>query len=258
MPQPLLPHPRADWALFLDFDGSIVELADSPDAVQVNHALLLLLERLQICFGEAVAIVSGRPIAQLDNLLAPHRFSVAGLHGLERRRHDGSYAPAPKADHHLRDIAKLLQKFAAKHPGVLVEDKGATIALHFRQAPQFDQACREIMQDLVAGHDDGLAILAGKMVYEVKPASADKGSAVALFMAEPPFAERIPVFCGDDVTDEPAFVVANRLGGVSIRVGENGQTAARWRVADVAALFAWLDTIPRLLGDASDGGSTGS
>ena len=254
MSQSLLPQPSADWALFLDFDGSIVELAETPGAVHVDAALLTLLERLEISLGGAVAIVSGRPIAQLDSYLAPHRFPTAGLHGLERRHANGTLNRSSGPNHRLRDIVSHLRDFAADHPGVLVEDKEATVALHYRGAPQFGDACREIMHDLVGGCVDDLGILAGKMVYEVKPANADKGHALDAFMGETPVAGRTPVFCGDDITDEPAFVAANELGGLSIRVGANGATAAQWRVADVGALYAWLETIAARLGDASAAG----
>ena len=244
MSQSLLPQPRSDWALFLDFDGSIVELAETPDTVHVDAALLILLERLEVSLGGALAIVSGRPIAQLDSYLAPHRFSAAGLHGLERRRADGTREQTSAPNDRLRDITTQLQAFAAEHPGVLVEDKGVTIALHYRRAPHFGDSCRKIVHDLVSDGDDDLGILAGKMVYEVKPARADKGGALTAFMGEAPFVGRTPVFIGDDITDEAAFSVANDMGGVSIRVGANGETAARWRVADVAALGAWLQAIP--------------
>ena len=253
MAEPLLPQPSDDWALFLDFDGSIVELAATPDAVHVDDGLLKLLVRLQAGLGGAVAIISGRPIDQLDAYLAPHRFPAAGLHGLERRHADATVETSPAPNDHLRAIARELQNFSQRHPGVLVEDKGATIALHYRQAPQFGDACREIVHELVDGWADNLGILAGKMVYEVKPVDVDKGRALHAFMGEAPFAGRLPVFCGDDVTDEPAFNVANGLRGVSIRVGANGETAARWRVADVAALCAWLETIAQQLSNSSGG-----
>ena len=251
MSQLSLPQPSTDWALFLDFDGSIVELAETPDAVHVDDALLALLERLEVCLGGAVAIVSGRPIAQLDDYLSPYRFAAAGLHGLERRRADGTLdAPAGTSDL-LAGIAEALKIFAIDHPGVLVEDKGATIALHYRRAPQFGDACRRVMDDLVRG-GEGLGILAGKMAYEVKPTDVDKGRAIDAFMLEAPFNDRMPVFCGDDVTDEPAFIAINRRDGVSIRVGENGDTAARWRVGGVDDLFAWLEAISKGLAGARD------
>ena len=177
MAEPLLPQPSNDWALFLDFDGSIVELAATPDAVHVDDGLLKLLVRLQAGLGGAVAIISGRPIDQLDAYLAPHRFPAAGFHGLERRHDDATVETSPAPNEHLRAIARELQNFSQRHPGVLVEDKGATIALHYRQAPQFGDACREIVHELVDGWADNLGILAGKMVYEVKPADVDKGRA---------------------------------------------------------------------------------
>ena len=253
MSQSSLPHPSADWALFLDFDGSLVELAATPDAVHVDDDLLRLLEDLEDCFGGALAIVSGRPIAQLDDYLAPHRFPAAGLHGLERRRGDGTPASISAPSDQLADIANALDAFAAAHPGVLVEDKGATIALHYRRAPQFADACGTIMRDLAAQYGDELGLLTGKMVFELKPAHIDKGQAIDGFMAETPFAKRTPVFCGDDVTDEPGFAAVNRHGGVSIRVGDNGSSAARFRIADVGALFAWLRTIPEFLRTGLEG-----
>ena len=255
MVQLSLPEPRADWALFLDFDGSLVELAATPDAVHVADDLLRLLEELETHLDGALAIVSGRPIAQLDDYLAPHRFPTAGLHGLERRRSDGLLVPAPARSDQLANIAAGLEAFAAAHPAVLIEDKGVTIALHYRGAPQLEDACRAIMQDLAAQCGDDMVLLAGKMVFEIKPANVDKGQVIDAFVAEAPFAGRIPVFCGDDVTDEPGFAAANRHGGVSIRVGAPtaGSTIARFRVTDVGALFAWLRTIADFLRVAHEG-----
>ena len=239
-----LPRPHSEWALFLDFDGSIVELAAAPDRVQVGPKLPLLLVALSSALGGALAIVSGRPLAQIDDYLAPHKFPVAGLHGIERRSADGSVVVVRSRDAHLDRIGATLQDFAERHPGVLVEDKGRAIALHFRQAAHLHEQCRRAVVTALDGAGPNLQVLAGRMVFEVKPVGVDKGSAIDAFLAELPFAGRLPVFCGDDVTDEAGFTVVNKKGGISIRVGDAATTVAHRQTASVEELVAWLATIP--------------
>lgn len=229
-------------ALFLDVDGTLVPIAETPEAVVVNERLLGTLFALDRALGGAVALVSGRAIADLDRLFAPARFPAAGLHGLERRdaagqRHDDGDEAA------LESLRGPLAAFAADHPGVLLEDKGRAIALHYRKAPEAAAAARAQVERLVAPLHDHLAVVPGKMVFEIKPVSADKGVAVAAFMAEPPFAGRRPAFIGDDVTDEDGFKFVNDLGGVSVKVDEHlgdQPSAAVARLADVEAVGDWL------------------
>ena len=234
-----LPEPRADWALFLDFDGSIVDIAPTPDSVVVPETLPPLLLALRETLGGAVAIVTGRPIAQIDAFLGAAVPAVAGLHGLERRRADGAIV-APPPDDGLRRIRAPLEAFAAAHPGILLEDKRYSLALHYRLAPSLEDACREVVDSALEGGAEGWEILEGKMVFEIRPRGFAKGAAIEAFLGEPPFVGRIPVFCGDDTTDEDGFAAVNAQGGVSVRVGGRSATRAAVRVDTVADLLDWL------------------
>jgi len=227
-----------DAALFLDADGTLLEIAGTPSAVRSDTATRRLLEELQGTLGGAVAVVSGRPIADIDRIFEMSALSVAGLHGLEWR--DATGAVRRPVD--LPPVSPLkdrIESFAASCKGILVEDKGATIAVHYRHAPEAGDKTHAFLTDLIRDRD-GLTLLHGKMVVEVKPSGIDKGRAIERFMAAAPFAGRRPVFAGDDVTDELGFVMVNDLGGLSVRVGENADTAARYRLPDVSALHRWL------------------
>ena len=231
--------PRLDarCALFLDVDGTLLNIAERPQDVRVDAALIGLLERLRARVEGALAVVSGRPLRELDALLAPLVLPSAGQHGVERRDARGEmhgYAgAAPPA------AAKQLSAFAAAHPGLIFEDKGASLALHYRLAPELEANVGAQMQRLAAALGPSMQLLEGKMVVELKPAGLDKGVAIAQFMAEAPFRGRLPVFAGDDVTDECGFAEVNRLGGCSVKVGE-GETCAQLRMPDVAAVHRWL------------------
>lgn len=234
-----VPPIAPNWAFFLDVDGTLLDLADHPDAVVVEPTLVEALGRLQRAAGGAVALISGRRIADLDALFAPLTFAIAGQHGLERRdgagilhRHAGRSAAFDRCRHELQTLVE-------SHAGLLLEDKGTTLALHFRRAPQLERLVDRRLSELVAGLDEDYRLQHGKMVIEVKPGGHDKGTAIEDFMHEHPFRNRLPVFIGDDVTDEDGFRVVNALGGHSIKVGE-GPTAARWRVATAQAVRSWL------------------
>jgi len=235
------PLARPDWALFLDVDGTLVEIAAAPDAVRVPPELVTLLDGLRHGLGGALALVSGRTIATLDALFRPLRLAAAGNHGLERRAADGRVirpAPSPAVE----PARAAMQGFAADHDGVILEDKGLSVALHFRRAPDAGPAALALADDIAARGGGALIIQHGKMMVELRPPNGDKGSVIADFMAEPPFAGRTPVFIGDDVTDEHGFAVVNRMGGHSVRIGENGPTAAHHRLNDVSSLRNWLES----------------
>jgi trehalose 6-phosphate phosphatase len=236
---PRLPAYSADWALFLDVDGTLLEHAARPDAVRPGAAELELLGALQHAAHGALALISGRAVADLDAMFAPLRLPAAGQHGVERRDFQGAVHRGATPPAALRRVAARLGEFAARHQGLLFEDKGHNLALHYRLAPQLAAAVRAALGEAAAQLGAGFELLHGKMVVELKPSGRDKGSAIEEFMREAPFAGRRPVFVGDDHTDEFGFGVVNRLGGESVKVGA-GETAARWRIADAGAVRAWL------------------
>ncbi|MGC3986199.1 MAG: trehalose-phosphatase [Pseudorhodoferax sp.] len=227
-------------ALFLDFDGTLVELAPEPDAIVIPPELVPLLAALRERLGGALAVVSGRAVGAIDTFLHPLDLPVAGVHGSERRAADGNLVllPTPSLDTVEQAAARLLHE----HPALAVEPKRGAVALHYRQAPQLEELCRRTMEAAVAA-SPGVTLLHGKMVFEAKSSLANKGKALGDFLQEAPFAGRKPVFLGDDTTDEPGFQVAQKLGGTGIKVGA-GDTLAQHRIAGPAAvragLAAWL------------------
>lgn len=225
-------------ALFLDFDGTLVDLAETPDAIQVSPALSPLLARLAERLDGRLAIISGRSIEDLERHLHCAGIAVSGSHGLELRLRDGSRVPlaVPGSIDHARERTR---RYAGSIPGLLVEDKPFGIALHYRKAPEREAEVRRFMADLAA--DTHLSLLAGKMVVELRPAGADKGDAVRALMAEPDFAGARPLFVGDDITDEDAFQAAAALGGAGVLVGAPRPTAAQWRLEGIAAVTEWLE-----------------
>jgi trehalose 6-phosphate phosphatase len=240
-----LPSPpalrAAASALFLDVDGTLVEIAREPGAVQVSDRLRHILAELERATEGALALVSGRSLEQLDELFAPLRLSAAGLHGLERRNLGSAVVRAAPDPTILAAARRRLAAFAEQHPGVLLEDKGLTLALHYRKAPEQQAAAAGLAREVVAASQGALVLLEGKMVFELKPPGVDKGQAIAALMEEAPFAGRRPVFAGDDVTDEAGFAIVNRMGGITIRVGDDGRpTAAAYGEASVEALQSWL------------------
>ena len=248
---PLRPAGAA-WALFLDFDGTLIDLAATPDAVVVTSRLRTVLAACAAALGGAVAVVSGRPIAALDALLGPLTLPAAGQHGLELRMPDGSVEHAPRLAPELETLRGRLLALAHEDERLVFEDKGSTIALHFRRAPEREAALRMLVAEAAARHD-GHEVLNGKMVVEVRPAHADKGQAVARYLETPPFRGRKPVFAGDDLTDEDGFAVVNRLGGISVKVGA-GPSGAAYRVSGVDALLDWLAEVAGMDDDPDTGG----
>ncbi len=233
------PTPNVDCAFFLDVDGTLLEIAETPNAVRVDADLLRLLERLHRASGGAVALVSGRAISDLDRRLGNLRLPRAGQHGLERRDATGRlwlHATPPETK---RKIHAALAPALEKYPGLLLEDKGFTLALHYRQQPELEDYANSLMEGLVAENPDDLIIQKGKCVVEAKPAGFDKGTAIEEYLTEAPFKGRRPVFIGDDLNDEHGFAAINRVDGISVKVGAE-ETCARYRLPDVAAVRAWL------------------
>ena len=233
-----VPLPHDPWCLFLDVDGTLLELADSPGGVAVDPHLLPLLEQLRNVAGGALALVSGRTISNLDELLGSSRLPAAGLHGCERRDATGAMHVAPIAREQLADVRAGLQRLAARHSGLLLEDKGAGLALHFLKARELEHELRAEVALLAAPLVPKFALLDGHAVIEVKPAAHTKDSAVSAFMEEQPFRGRQPIFIGDDQTDYGGFAAVRRFGGMAIAVGPRVQS--EWWLPGPAAVRQWL------------------
>jgi trehalose 6-phosphate phosphatase len=221
-------------ALFLDFDGTLVDIAPQPEAVIVPSDLVATLTALNKYLGGALALISGRPIDQIDAFLQPLRLPSAGVHGAERRGASGHLTLL--STHPLQRVEEAALSLAARHPQLRVENKRGSVALHYRQAPELEQECLQAMQAAVE-ESPGLTLLHGKMVVEAKPGGASKGHAIEAFMQEAPFAGRSPVFVGDDITDEVGFATVQRLQGLGVKVGEGASVA--WQRLDSPAVFRY-------------------
>jgi len=194
---------------------------------------------LQEAAGGAVALISGRSVADIDDLFAPLRLPAGGQHGIEVRFADGATHRHPAAIGGLERAAAAIVRLTAAHPGLVLENKGMTMALHYRLAPALGSLVEREMTELAASLGRGFELQRGKFVVELKPSGRDKGHAIAELSRSAPFAGRVPVFVGDDLTDEPGFGLVNRLGGHSVKVG-SGTTRARWHLPDAGAVRAWL------------------
>jgi trehalose 6-phosphate phosphatase len=247
-----LPRFPLDAALFLDFDGTLVDLAPRPDAVRVEALVPPTLQQLARALDGALAIVSGRPVAEIDHHLQPLSLCAAGVHGVEFRGADGRLQRLAVPD--LEHVRARLQALVQQHPGLRLESKPGAIALHYRQAPALETLCRDTMQRVQAALT-GMSLLHGKMVLELKPAGASKGEALRRFLDELPFRGRRPWFFGDDVTDESGFEVVQALGGVAVKVGAGASVAAH-HLPDPAAVRDWLTRTARLFDAAQAEGAT--
>ncbi len=227
----------AEAALFLDLDGTLAPFTDRPDGVGPDVVRNDRLRRLAERLDGRLAVVSGRGIDDLDRILEGSVAALAGIHGLQRRR-DGEVVAAV-ADDNLDAVVRELHAFAERVPGMQVETKPLSAALHYRAAPDVEAEVR-IFSDALAGRS-GLKQQRGSMVIEFLTPGSDKGQAIDAFMAEPPFAGTVPVFAGDDLTDEDGFRAATALGGFGILVGPTRPTFAAFRLEDEAAVHAWLE-----------------
>lgn len=234
-PPPIDP---AKHAIFLDFDGTLAELVDDPDAVALPEGALEPLIALQKASGGALAIVSGRKVADLDRFLEPMAFAAAGVHGLERRVKPGGETSRLMTEDELDPVRNALTSLVEENPRLRLEDKGLAIVLHYRTAPDLQDAARSAMKRAVENRDD-LVVMDGDNIVEVHPAGMDKGRALAAMMEEAPFKGRVPVYAGDDTTDEYALEEVKRRGGISVKVGSR-DSAAEYRLADVAAVHRWI------------------
>ncbi|WP_375458066.1 trehalose-phosphatase [uncultured Enterovirga sp.] len=235
----------AGWALFLDFDGTLVDIAERPEAVVVQPGLRNTLTDLQQRLGGALAIVTGRTITDVDGLLPDLGLDICGLHGLELRV--GSHMSRPAGLAELGPEIAALRTRLAGYPGVVVEDKRVGVAVHWRMAPEAAGEAAAAAAELALRLGPGYRLQDGKAVREIVPAHAGKGGGVRALMAYPPYLGRKPAFVGDDRTDEDGFAAVNALGGLSVKIGQ-GATAAAHRIASPAAfrdwLAAWMDRPP--------------
>jgi trehalose 6-phosphate phosphatase len=229
---------RGRHALFLDFDGTLVEIAERPEAVRLEPEARAALTLLAREMDGAVAIVTGREIADIDHHLSPLYLPVAGVHGLTRRSFDGALTDVTLSWAFVPTLERALHPFAERNAGLLVERKRGAVALHYRLRPELEGEAIIEMERATQGLS-GITLMRGKMVIEAKSSATHKGHAIEAFLNEVPFRGRVPVVAGDDRTDEDAFVTVNRLGGVSIKIGDD-ETAATLRLPNAAAFRHWL------------------
>lgn len=227
-------------ALFLDLDGVLAHLADTPEAVVPDPLRTAVLKAVTERLEGRVAIISGRTIAEIDRIAEASVGSASGVHGLERRVAGGELARA-EASETVRDAVAAFEDFARTRPGIVVEDKAVAAGLHFRGAPEQAEAAEALTRRVAA--ETGLTVQPGNMVIELKTPGASKGTALKAFMAEAPFAGGTPVMLGDDLTDEHGFAAAAELGGFGVLVGPPRETAARYGLTGVEAVLAWLEAV---------------
>ncbi len=242
-PKKPAPVPRAgdQWALFLDVDGCLVEFQPLPELVRIPHSLLHTLTPLRSALDGSLALVSGRTLEQLDHLFAPLALPSAAQYGMERRTPDGVLHRALLPDRSIADrVREQCFELPAQFPGLKVEDKGYSVALHYRAVPHIAGAVARAADDIAAQFGGAYEVQPGALVQELKPTTCSKGAAVRLFMEDAPFKSRIPVFLGDDFADESAFAAVNTLGGISIAVGVDRHTQAAYALAGPVAARRWL------------------
>jgi trehalose 6-phosphate phosphatase len=225
-------------SLFLDFDGTLVEIMARPDAVTVEKRLHDLLQRLQHRLNRRVAIVSGRPAAQIMAHFGDLELAVAGSHGAELHFWGGTSQYLVNPWDKTAAVAEA-QKLCARHPNILVEEKPFGLALHYRQAPDAAIGCHNLISQLAG--EQGLTMQTGKQVVELIASGADKGAAVYALMTRAPMRGNRPVFVGDDDTDEAGFRMAQSLGGAGVRVGAASATAAKFALPGVDETLTWLE-----------------
>jgi trehalose 6-phosphate phosphatase len=242
-----------DCAVFLDIDGTLLELAPTPGDVHVDARIAALLPALARRLDGAVALITGRTMADADRLFKGAALPIAGQHGLERRGADGTVHRHLPSLTTLDRLRSVLSQFAARHDGLFLEDKGATLALHYRLAPTLASHVHRTLRahmTVALAAESGWHLQPGKGILEIKPDGRDKGTAILEYMRERPFATRRPVFVGDDLTDEYGFAAVTAAGGWAVKVGD-GRTIADYRLPDVAAVRRWLGAFVRH--DASNG-----
>lgn len=234
------PVPRDRLSVFLDLDGVLAPLVSTPDGVgpdpERSRVLSALVQRME----HRVAVISGRTLDEIDRITEGHSPAASGIHGLEWRLMNGQLFRTA-ADPAIQVVVQRLYEFAAEHPGVFVEDKGMSAGLHYRQAPEAEEAAIALAQQLCA--QTGLELQPGGLVLELKTPGSNKGMALERFMQHQPFESGMPIMIGDDLTDEYGFEAAVRRGGFGILVGPERPTAAQYRLNNVPEVFAFLDQL---------------
>jgi len=228
--------------IFLDFDGTLVEIEDHPDDVRVDASTLRFVEKLSGKVGGALALISGRDIDVVDRLLHPLVLPVAGVHGLQRRDAAGRLHTPVIDQRVVEAIANDIESTFSEEPGVVIEKKTGAVALHYRLRPDFETRCVALAEKIVSDRFE-LHLIKGKMICEIRIDGNDKAAVIEAFLAERPFRGRKPIFAGDDISDESGFSAVNACGGVSIKIG-GGPSSAKFRAESVAELHNWFEGLP--------------
>jgi trehalose 6-phosphate phosphatase len=233
------------WALFLDIDGTLLDIAPSPYAVVVPKGLCTTLSTLRDKLGGALALISGRALSNIDSLFQPLRLPAAGQHGAEiRLSSSGDVARVWVSPGSLDALRQEVDRVVADLPGILVERKSMGIAVHYRQVPEVSGELTRRLTDVLARRGRGFHMLCGKFVFEVKSSDANKARTVEAFMRHDPFVGRIPVFVGDDRTDEDGFAAATRLGGHAVRVATTPPPGMLgYCLGSASEVRAWLERL---------------
>jgi trehalose 6-phosphate phosphatase len=227
--------------LFLDVDGTILEFTDTPSSTAADDDIKALLSACSRRVGGAMALISGREIRTMDALFAPQTYPMAGLHGVERRDAKGRMHGNAQADPQLDGLRRSLKELTARYPGSIVEDKGRSIAVHYRLSPEHAKGVESAFEKIAQPLLDRFELQHGLLNLELKPRGVSKGTAIAAFLSEAPFLGRTPVFAGDDLTDRFGFAVVDSAAGWSVGVGE--RVRGRYQLRDVAAVRAWLGAL---------------
>ena len=230
-------------ALFLDFDGTLAPIVARPELAGMSERTRDAVGMLKVGCGGALAVLSGRPLDQLRDLLSPVEPAMAGSHGAEiSRPGEADLTLGDEAQNSLDRVHERLSRLARRED-LLIERKRGSVCLHYRSRPDLEQACNKAAADAVRGRS-GLKLMRGHMVVEIALAGIDKGTALAALMSQPPFAGRVPVAAGDDTTDEDAIRSAQKMGGIGIRIGD-GPSEALVRFKGIEAFLDWLETLAR-------------
>ena len=234
-------------ALFLDVDGTLLEFCNNPDDVYPGVELNLILKSLSSLLKGALALVTGRRVLEIDRIFHPLQLPVGGQHGLEHRDAEGNFKLV-KSLKFPENIRSQIQCFGERYPECAIEDKSLTMAIHYRRAPKLEEKVLKFVNKLIEGEKHFHAI-SGNMVLEIKPLGVDKGQSIALFMENEPFIDKLPIFIGDDVTDEDGFRYINANNGISIKVGTRTSSLARYNLNNVNAVHDWLGNLCKEMGN---------